>query len=161
MKWIKDHIVEIIALLVSLASAITSIATGLEKAFRTEPLALLTWTVFLLVIGITAGWFFKGTIAAIASSGMKLLSTRQSVEYLKNQPDEFKEIICEALDNGGVYYEHFFDADMRILTSRGLFEAPDVHDAITECTWALTPKVIKLAKQHPESLMVSEETNTV
>jgi len=55
MKWVKDHAIEIITLLVSVASAITSIATGLGNVFRTEPLALTAWTVFLLVIGISAG----------------------------------------------------------------------------------------------------------
>ena len=45
MTWVKDHAVEIIALLVSLASAITSVATGLGNAFKAEPLALLTLTV--------------------------------------------------------------------------------------------------------------------
>lgn len=56
MTWVKDHAVEIIALLVSLASAITSVATGLGNAFKAEPLALRTLTVFLLVIGIIVGW---------------------------------------------------------------------------------------------------------
>lgn len=155
MTWIKDHVIEIIALLVSMASAIASIATGLGNAFRTEPLALLTWTIFLLVIGLNAGWLLRGIINVVTSSGLHYLNGRRAVEYIENQPDVFKEIIRDAFDNGGVCYELLLDSDMRILASRGFFEAPDVHDVVSECTWALKPKVIELIEKHPECLMTS------
>ena len=157
MTWVKDHAVEIIALLVSMASAITSIATGLGNAFRTEPLALFAWTVFLLVIGISAGWLLRGIITVIADSSLYFLNGRRAVEYLDNQPDAFKEIIRGAVENGGVCYEQFLDSNMRILVSRGLFEAPDVHDPFSESTWALKPKVIKLIERHPECLTTSRK----
>lgn len=70
MTWVKDHAVEIIALLVSLASAITSVATGLGNAFKAEPLALLTLTVFLLVIGIIVGWLLRGLNSVISDSSI-------------------------------------------------------------------------------------------
>ena len=120
MTWVKDHAIEIIALLVSMASAITSIATGLGNAFRTEPLALHTWTVFLLVVGINAGWLIRGIITVIASSGLQFMNERHAVKYLENQPDAFKEIIRDALENDGVYYEQFLDSDMRILAETEL-----------------------------------------
>lgn len=105
MTWVKDHAVEIIALLVSLASAITSVATGLGNAFKAEPLALLTLTVFLLVIGIIVGWLLRGLNSVISDSSLELLNDRHAVKYLENQPDVFKEIIRNAYDNGGVCYE--------------------------------------------------------
>ena len=157
MTWVKDHAIEIIALLVSMASAITSIATGLGNAFRTEPLALHTWTAFLLVVGINAGWLIRGIITVIASSGLQFMNERHAVKYLENQPDAFKEIISDALENDGVYYEQFLDSDMRILASRGIFEAPNVNVGISECTWALKPKVIELIRKHPECLMASKK----
>ena len=157
MKWVKDHAIEIITLLVSVASAITSIATGLGNVFRTEPLALTAWTVFLLVIGISAGWFLRRIITVISNSSLQLLNGRRAVEYLENQPETFKEIIRDAYENGGVCYALSLDSDMRILASRGFFEAPDFQDAIFECTWALKPKAIALIEKHPECLMMSRK----
>lgn len=156
MTWIKDHVIEIIALLVSMASAIASIATGLGNAFRTEPLTLLTWTIFLLVIGLNVGWLLRGIINDVTSSGLHYLNGRRDVEYFENQPDVFKEIIRDAFDNGGVCYEPLLDSEMRILAARGFFEAPDVHDVISECAWTLKPKVIEMIKRHPECLLVDE-----
>lgn len=78
MTWVKDHAVEIIALLVSLASAITSVATGLGNAFKAEPLALLTLTVFLLVIGIIVGWLLRGLNSVISDSSLQFLKDRQT-----------------------------------------------------------------------------------
>ena len=160
MTWVKDHAVEIIALLVSLASAITYVATGLGNAFKAEPLTLRTLTVFLLVIGIIVGWLLSGLNSVISDSSLQFLNDRHAVKYLENQPDVFKEIIRNAYDNGGVCYELILDSNMRILTSRGFFEAPDFHDPISECTWALKPKVIELIEKHPKCLMASKKDFT-
>lgn len=156
MKWIKDHIIELIALLVSFASVIISLATGLANAFRCEPFALLAWSIFLLVLGVATGWLLRGLSVALCSSSLQILRGRRAIEYIENQPDVFKEIIREAFGNGGVCYELISDSEMRILAARGFFEAPDVHNDIFECAWALKPKVIKMIKRHPECLLVDE-----
>ena len=88
------------------------------------------------------------------------MNDRHAVKYLENQPDVFKEIIRNAYDNGGVCYELILDSNMRILTSRGFFEAPDFYDPISECTWALKPKVIELIEKHPKCLMASKKDFT-
>lgn len=156
VTWIKDHIVELIALLFSLASVIASLATGLANAFRSEPFALFAWSVFLLVFGMTVGWLLRGMNVAVRSSSLQFLHGHRAIEYVENQPDAFKEIISDAFDNGGVCYASFLDSDMRILAARGFFEAPDAHDAVSECTWALKPKVIQMIKKHPECLLVDD-----
>lgn len=152
MKWVKDHIIELITLIMTCSAGIASFASGIADAFRAEPLALIIWSVFMVAIGLCIGWGIRGAVIFVRSANLGVLRGKRAVRYVENQPEAYKDILREALDRGGVLYADPMDGDMRILASRGFFDAPTMFVSGCACPWALKPSVIELLKAHPECL---------